>query len=47
MINNYVEYCYNWEIKINQNKFFFISFGYYNDIDAKLFINGNEIKKKN
>ena len=35
MINNYVEYCFDWGIKINDEKCFLVPFGFYNDINAK------------
>jgi hypothetical protein len=45
MINNYVEYCFNWGIKINDEKCVLVPFGYYNDINVKFYINNKEIKK--
>ena len=47
MINNYFTYCYNWGIQINNEKCYFVSFGYHGDSNAKFFINNKEIKKKN
>jgi hypothetical protein len=45
-VDNYVVYCSYWGIKINEEKCSLVSLGYYNDINAKLFINNKEIKKK-
>jgi hypothetical protein len=45
MVDYHVGYCY-WGIKINEEKCSLVSLGYNNDINAKLFINNKEIKKK-
>ena len=47
MINNYVDFCYNLIPKINEDKCSVVSFGYYNNHNAKFFIDDKEIKKKN
>jgi hypothetical protein len=31
MITNYVDFWYNWGTKTNEDKCFFVSFGYYNN----------------
>jgi hypothetical protein len=46
MINNYLEYFYNWGVKINDDKCYYVEFGYYNDRNVKVYIKNKEILKK-